>query len=300
MLKAADVKETVFQAQHVLQQYLLLDPVLQEQYANMDKVKELLNGNSHSLDLEAIEEMDSPLKGKTIGYLGSSITVGMKSENVAFPDYIGRRTGSKTIKQAISGGTLVYKKSDADHDYRENISYIKQLLDVDGPLHAQDQMDLLLVQLSTNDTTMDIAMGALTGPEITNGFDYSTVYGAIETIVSTAKAWWNCPVMFYINPYIQKEEYSLFDEATQKEIYQNLVVKYEGMITALYEIQKKWQFGIIDLWNEPTFKKIDLNLKKYYMADIIHPYKSGYLFWYTPFIQKAMEMYYQEKTNNEN
>lgn len=245
--------------------------------------------------------MDSPLKGKHIGYLGSSITVGMKSENIAFPDYIGRRTGSRTIKQAVSGGTLAYKQSDADHDYHENISYLSQLLDQDGPLcNSRNGIDLLLVQLSTNDTMMDISLGGLTGDYITISFDYSTVYGAIEAIVSTVYVRWDCPVMFYTNPYIQKEEYSHLDEAAQKEIYQNLVVKYGAMVSALYDIQKKWKFGIIDLWNEPSFKAIDLDLKKYYMADMIHPYKSGYLFWYTLYIQKEMETYYQEKTGNRN
>lgn len=60
MLKAADVEETVLQAQHILRQYQSLDPCLQKQYSNIDKINELLNGNSHSLDLEFIEKWIVP------------------------------------------------------------------------------------------------------------------------------------------------------------------------------------------------------------------------------------------------
>jgi len=293
MLDAADVEETILLAQQIDREYEQLSLEEKKQCTEIERVKELLNGNSSALDLEHIPCRESILQGKRIGYLGSSITVGMKSENVAFPDYIGKITGSTTLKQAISGGTLAYKQSDAVHDYREKISYIKQLLDQDGILHS-GPVDLLLVQLSTNDTTMDISLGQVSGTEKTIGFDYTTVIGAIECIISTASVIWNCPVLFYTNSNIQPEEYCTMDEKTQKHIHDNLVVKYDKMVQALYEVQKKWNIGIIDLWNDPSFREIDCDIKKYYMADIIHPYKSGYYFWYTPKIQNALEQFYAD------
>lgn len=294
MLETENVEHTVLLAEQIWKEYEQLSEDEQERCTEIEKVKELLNGNSHALDLEHIAEQKSILQEKVIGYLGSSITVGMKSENVSFPDYIGKRTGSRTIKQAISGGTLAYKKSDAEHDYREKISYIAQLLDGSNPLQDQEHLDLLLVQLSTNDPTLGIDPGMVTEAENTMDFDCSTTIGAIETILAKTKEKWNCPVMFYTNPYIQPIEYAGMDEAVQKGIYDNLVVKYDVLVRALYAVQKKWQIGIADLWNAPSFRQINPDIKRYFMADIIHPYKAGYLFWYAPFIQNAMEIYYKE------
>lgn len=70
-----------------------------QERVRINKVTDLLNGNNESLDISHIQGKGNPLKGKTIGYLGSSITVGMKSENTAFPDYIGRLTGSHAVKR---------------------------------------------------------------------------------------------------------------------------------------------------------------------------------------------------------
>lgn len=289
MLEAENVKNTVIEAANLMDIYHALTPAEKEMIFHIDKVVKLLDGNSSSLDPAHVIKEDSPLKGKIIGYLGSSITVGMKSGNVAFPDYIAAQTGSTAVKQAISGGTLACKKSDGQHDYRERISYVAQLLDPDGILQKTDSLDALLVQLSTNDGTMDIAMGEITNDKKLDSFNISTVAGAIEYIIAYAERKWHCPVMFYINPSIHQEEYIMYNYQTQQEIYQNLVVNYQKMIDVLYLVQKKWQIGVIDLWNEPSFQNIDLRLKQYYMADMIHPYKSGYLFWYTPWIRSYME-----------
>lgn len=289
MLEAVDLEAVILHAQHLYHVYESFSDAERSKCAEIARLKTLLDSNSADLDPEHVKTIESPLKGKIIGYLGSSITVGMKSENISFPEYIGKRTESVSAKQAISGGTLAYKQSDAEHDYREEISYLHQLFDASTELFSQKHLDLLLVQLSTNDTTMDIPLGHLTSQKNTADFDCATVYGAIESIISAAIAKWNCDVMFYTNPYIHPQEYADLPLSEQKQIHQNLVIKYEKMVDALYEVQKKWPIGIIDLWHEPSFKNIDLDIKRYYMADIIHPYKAGYLFWYTPMIQKAME-----------
>ena len=175
------------------------------------------------------------------------------------------------------------------HDYREKISYITQLMDPAGVLQRTEHLDLLVVQLSTNDGTMEIDLGSVNKEKDLESFDVSTSAGAMEYIIAYAEKKWHCPVMFYVNPYIHPEEYEMLDQKKQEEIYQGLVVKYEKLIALLYQIQEKWQIGVIDLWNEASFRSISMELKRYYMADIIHPYKSGYLFWYTPFICQKME-----------
>jgi len=288
MLEAEDIESAVREASMILHMYQKMSSEDQEQ-VRINKVTDLLSGNSDSLNTSHIKEKSNRLKGKTIGYLGSSITVGMKSENTAFPDFIGRLTGSHTVKQAISGGTLACKKSDAQHDYREKISYITQLMDPAGVLQRTEHLDLLVVQLSTNDGTMEIDLGSVNKEKDLESFDVSTSAGAMEYIIAYAEKKWHCPVMFYVNPYIHPEEYEMLDQKKQEEIYQGLVVKYEKLIALLYQIQEKWPIGVIDLWNEASFRSISMELKRYYMADIIHPYKSGYLFWYTPFICQKME-----------
>ena len=53
-------------------------------------MEELL-GNSKEYDLENVKELDySPLKGKSMLFLGSSITYGYGSEALAFPEYLGK------------------------------------------------------------------------------------------------------------------------------------------------------------------------------------------------------------------
>lgn len=113
----------------------------------------------------------------------------------------------------------------------------------------------------------------------------------------------DCPVIFYINPYLSDEVIEKFAKENNanideiKEAYQNT---YEKMIDALYKVQNKWNIGVIDMWNNDAFKNIDIDLRSnYYMADIIHPTKAGYLFWYTPYIQAQLEKELENKSTDE-
>lgn len=90
--------------------------------------------------------------------------------------------------EAISGGTLACKKSDAQHDYREKISYITQLMDPAGVLQRTEHLDLLVVQLSTNDGTMEIDLGSVNkrkGPGSPLMFRH--LQGAMEYIIAYAE-----------------------------------------------------------------------------------------------------------------
>ena len=107
----------------------------------------------------------------------------------------------------------------------------------------------------------------------------------------------------YINPYLSDEVIEKFAKENNanideiKEAYQNT---YEKMIDALYKVQNKWNIGVIDMWNNDAFKNIDIDLRSnYYMADIIHPTKAGYLFWYTPYIQAQLEKELENKSTDE-
>ena len=64
------------------------------------------NGEKYSLD-NAAPNADSPIEGKTVLFLGSSVTYGSASGGVSFADYIEKRDGCEMIKSAVSGTTLV-------------------------------------------------------------------------------------------------------------------------------------------------------------------------------------------------
>lgn len=295
MLASENVAKTFQQLLDIQEKYNKLSDEEKESVTNYSKVEKLLNPNDDSLNTEFVSQKTSSLKGKTIGYLGSSITVGFRSENVAFPDYIGKITGSITVKQAITGGPLAKKEG-----VRDEVSYITQLED---NLSKNENLDALVVQLSTNDTTLGIEMGEVSSSQNKDDYDYSTVIGAMEYIIAYAKEKWNCPVIFYINPYLSDEVIEKFAKENNanideiKEAYQNT---YEKMINALYKVQNKWNIGVIDMWNNDAFKNIDIDLRSnYYMADIIHPTKAGYLFWYTPYIQAQLEKELENKSTDE-
>ena len=250
----------------------------EEEKAEVDftKAETLLDFNSDTLNPENLEKGNS-LEGKVIGYLGSSITQGFRSDGVAFPEYIAQLSGSTTIKQAIPGGTLALKEG-----YREEVCYINQLLD--GALTDVEHLDALVVQLSTNDVGAGIPIGEVSESFASEDQDYKTIIGAMEYITAYAKEKWDCPVMFYINAYLSDEACEAFangDEATLKVLHEQYQDMYEQMIDALYQVVDKWDLGVADLWNDEYVRSASLDLRNFFMDDPIHPHKAGYYFWYT-------------------
>ncbi len=195
------------------------------------------------------------LKDKTIIFLGSSVTFGSAAGGRSFVEIIAEECGNTAVKEAVSGTTLV--------DNGEN-SYIARMKKL-----AVDKADYFLCQLSTNDATRGLPMGEVSESRELSDFDTATVAGAMEYIIAYAHAKWNCPVAFYTN--------AKYDS-----------VPYEKMVELLYELQKKWQIGVIDLWNDEEFNNISKEQYAEYMADPIHPTEVGYREWWTPVITRAI------------
>ncbi|MBR2809946.1 MAG: hypothetical protein IKD69_01065 [Solobacterium sp.] len=257
---------------------------------NYDKVAELLNGNSDTLNVENVEAGTvENLEGKTIGYLGSSITYGFATGGMAFPEYIEKMSGSTSIKQAISGGTLALKEG-----VREEISYITQLWN--GALKDVEHLDALVVQLSTNDASNGIEIGELSESFNVDDMDYSNVTGAMEYIIAYAKEKWNCPVLFYINPYLTVEGMELYTGSYESAVaaQASFAAAYEDMINALGKVQAKWGIDVVDMWNDPETRNVDLSL--FFMNDPIHPRKAGYYFWYAPKIMAQLAKTLEPRT----
>lgn len=199
---------------------------------------------------------DSPIIGKTVIFLGSSVTFGYGSFGVSFADFLEKTDGIIAIKEAVSGTTLVDVKSS---------SYVSRMKTIDKNIKA----DAFVCQLSTNDATKEMPLGEITDGYNKNDFDTHTVAGAIEYIVAYAKETWNCPVVFFTQSKYDSEHYA-------------------KMVELLLEIQKKWDVTVIDFWNNEEINSITDEQKSLYLVDHIHPTKAGYKEWWLPEFRKCL------------
>ena len=211
-----------------------------------------LPGNADKYNAEQQQKhAGSPLEGKTIIFLGSSVTYGAAAEGQSFVELFEAVDGVKAIKEAVSGTTLVDKDSAlADAASGNGDSYIKRLRKLDTATKA----DCVVVQLSTNDATLKMPLGEISGGTDLGGFDTQTVTGALEWIIRYSRDTWNCPVVFYTGSWYESAEYA-------------------AMVDRLKELQRKWGIGVIDLYTDEAFNAIEKEAYDLYMADPIHPTK---------------------------
>ncbi len=214
-------------------------------------------GNYGEYSLKNTEAItDSPINGKTIIFLGSSVTAGYGSLGVSFADFLEKTDGITAIKEAVSGTTLVDVK---------NNSYVSRMKTIDKNIKA----DAFVCQLSTNDATKEMPLGEISDSFDVNDFDTQTVAGAIEYIIAYAKETLNCPVIFYTQSKYDSEHYA-------------------KMVELLYGIQKKWDITIIDFWNDAEINSISEKQRNLYLVDHIHPTKAGYKEWWLPKFQECL------------
>ena len=199
---------------------------------------------------------DSPINGKTVIFLGSSVTFGFGSRGVSFAEFLEKSDGITAVKEAVSGTTLV--------DFKSN-SYVSRMKKIDKNIKA----DAFVCQLSTNDATKEMPLGEISDSFNIEYFDTQTVAGAIEYIFAYAKVTWNCPVVFYTQAIYESDHYA-------------------KMVDLLLEIQKKWNITLIDLWNNDEINSITDKERNIYLVDHIHPSKAGYKEWWLPEFQKCL------------
>lgn len=195
------------------------------------------------------------MKGYNILFLGSSVTYGSASGGYSFADHLAKTNGASMYKEAVSGTTLADGKN----------SYIFRLEAID----TSKKFDLAVCQLSTNDATLKKPLGNVS---LTEAPDRSTVCGAIEYIINYIRNAWGCPVVFYTNSY--------YDNAN-----------YAAMVEEMKKISELYNVGLIDLYCDTEFNNITAEERKKYMADNIHPTKSGYIEWWTPKIERFLYEY---------
>ena len=221
-------------------------------------------GNADRYSVAQAETLpDSQLNGKTIVFLGSSVTVGSAAESESFVEFMEKRDGINPIKEAVSGTTLV------DNGDKSYISRLKKM-------DTEIQPDAFVCQLSTNDATRKLTLGDIAEGTDPDSFDTDTITGALEYIISYARETWDCPVIFYTGTKYNSQA-------------------YEAMVSRLLELQEKWNIVVIDLWNDPDMNAVSEEDYKLYMFDSIHPTRAGYRDWWTPKFEAALISVFQDE-----
>lgn len=160
---------------------------LEKLYAEWHKRIQEHPGNQEQYNVEHAETLpDSPLKGKTIIFLGSSVTVGAASREQSFVEDSAKIDGVIPVKEAVSGTTLAW-------DEEGKKTYIERMLMIDKNIKA----DAFICQLSTNDAAKGRKLGSVSDSKDREQFDTTTAVGAMEYIISYAYDTWHCPVFFY-------------------------------------------------------------------------------------------------------
>lgn len=219
-----------------------------------------MQGNAAEYDFSQIEPMEnSPLEGKTVLFLGSSVTNGAAALQQSIPEYFAARMGCTAIREAVDGTTLCDTGSN---------SYVQRLL---NNISRDQSIDLVVCQLSTNDATKQMPLG-----NIGDG-DTTTITGAIEFIIDYARETWDCPVVFYTNAHYDSKAYA-------------------NMVDRLHEIAEHDGIGVLDLWSDDAFNNITDEQRAVYMYDSIHPYKAGYRDWWGPELERQLCEYLADTT----
>jgi lysophospholipase L1-like esterase len=219
-------------------------------------------GNYGETALENIElNQNSVLNGKTVIFLGSSVTEGFGSMGISFVDYLEKADGVIPVKEAVSGTTL------ADIGKKSYISRLKRI-------NPDIKADAFVCQLSTNDATKNIPLGEVSAGFELDEFDTSTVAGAVEYIIFHVRLLWDCPVIFYTQAKYDSEQYA-------------------QMVELLGKIQRKWDITVIDLWSSEEFNAITQEQRSLYLVDKIHPTKAGYLEWWLPEFEKELSKVFE-------
>ena len=199
---------------------------------------------------------------KNIIFLGSSVTYGVDDWSMC--EYIRETTDMNVVKWAVSGTTL------ADISDDSYVSRLKKHID------TEELCDCFVCQLSTNDAKRDLPLGEISASKSIDDFDVTTVIGAIEYIVASVQDKWHCPIMFYTGTYMEDDN-------------------YQKMVDSLVLLSKKWDFGIIDLWNNPRMRAVSSEDYIKYMNDPVHPTVLGYTEWWGPEFVKALEKVFEKQ-----
>jgi len=199
---------------------------------------------------ERFDKIDTPLKGKKILFLGSSVTRGAATEGFSFADMLQEKYGIIAVKEAVDGTTL------ADVDSNSYVSRLKKYT-------LADKFDAVVCQLSTNE--------AFRSEPLYSVDSVNSVEDGISFIMDYSKNKLNSKLIFY----------------TSTPISGGGGNRYAQMVDLLNKMAKSKEIMVIDLFHNnelPVNGTYDYGL---YMYDWIHPTKAGYKAW-LPYFEKPL------------
>ena len=146
---------------------VVLEGVLQIYVGIERKKRAEAPGNAEKYDAANLEKNSgSALEGKTIIFLGSSVTEGAAAEGQSFVELFEHQDGVQAVKEAKSGTTLVDSISiPALLTFGNGKSYVSRIKKLDEEM----DVDCVVCQLSTNDATMGKELGEVSEAESQEG-----------------------------------------------------------------------------------------------------------------------------------
>lgn len=229
---------------------------------------------------------DSPLAGKVIYWLGSSVTYGAASEGESMADFLAAKTGAVCRKEAVSGTTLYDDGGYGDTGAR---SYTRRLLN-GTVFDVTEKVDAFICQISTNDALSSRLphWGSVTEDDVTarDEFDLSTSLGAVEFIISYAYEMWGCPVYFYSGAY--------FADDGARGNRDPSGANYGALVENVKKAVAKWKrlgydTDVIDLFNDEAFNGcVSDEYYRWCMSDPVHPKRAGYRNWWMPYFEQFL------------
>ena len=233
----------------------------------------------------APQREDSPLKGKTIYWLGSSVTQGACANGQSMAEYLSVMTGCICVNESLSGTTIY---DDDSSDATGINSYTRRLVN-SMKFDKNAKVDAFVCQISTNDAVASRRShrGSMTDDSCrtSDAFDRSTTLGGIEFIITYVTETWGCPVYFYSGSY--------FGETGERSV-PGLGSSYATLVEEVKQIVAKYQVlgfdvGVIDMYNDEAFNNVVSD--EYFawcMNDPVHPHAAGYLQWWTPYFESYL------------
>lgn len=256
-----------------------------------------MDANGEQFYAKNVERIESPLAGKTIYWLGSSVTYGAASGGESMADFLAAKTGCICKKDAVSGTTIFDNGKSTDTGEK---SYTRRLKN-STVFNKNETVDAFICQISTNDAWGDRKKnwGEITPDDklYQEDFDLATTLGGIEFIIAYVADTWGCPIYFYSGA-------EFFDKSTRVSPRANgnpSGTDYGELVDKVIEISEKWQQAdvdvqVIDLFHDEEFNaKVSDTYYSWATSDPIHPKRAGYLQWWMPYFERfllvALDLY---------
>lgn len=256
-----------------------------------------LTANAAQFRAENVERVESPLAGKTIYWLGSSVTYGASSEGESMAEFLAAKTGCISKKEAVSGTTIFCDGKTANTGEKSYTSRLQSTAIFD----KDERIDAFICQISTNDAIKDRIQnwGEITPDDKykQEDFDLKTTLGGVEFIIAYVTDTWHCPIYFYSGAAFEDKKTSSSCRANDNPSGTD----YGALVSKVHEVVKKWQglnvdVEVIDLFNDTEFNAaVSDEYYKWATSDPIHPRKAGYLEWWMPYFEQfllvALDLY---------